>query len=146
MGRKRWLVVGACMSFAMACVQAVISVWPDAAAYFNAPRGLLASPIRLFVAGETAALLVVVLGLYALSGAGRIRRLPLLRPVLLVTGTLYTLRGMFIIMTVLAVAGVGAGAVVPEAVGSHLVFLTAGIAYLGGVILNWSELGRRTRA
>jgi hypothetical protein len=37
-------------------------------------------------------------GLYALSGAGRIRRLPLLFPALFFIGGLYTLRGLILIL------------------------------------------------
>jgi hypothetical protein len=66
----------------MAACQTVISVWSAAAAYFQAPRGLLNDRVRLFVVGGAAALIPVLFGLYALSGAGVIRRLPLLRTAL----------------------------------------------------------------
>ncbi len=138
--RRRWLKVAAGLSFAMAVCQAVISVSPAAAEYFGAPPGLLQDRMRLFVIGEGAALLPVLFGLYALSGAGVIRRLPLVRTVLVGIGSLFLLRGLFIIVTFLVALGVLEGRVSLPGVGSHLVFLSAGIAYLAGAILNWKTL------
>ncbi len=85
-------------------------------------------------------LIPALVGLYALSGAGVIRRLPLLRTILLVVGSLFFLRGLFIIMTVMVVLGIRPGEVWPMAVASHLVFLAAAAAFLGGAILNWKRL------
>ena len=127
----------------MAACQAVISVWPAAAAYFQAPPNLLNDRVRLFVIGGTAALIPVLFGLYALSGAGVIRRLPLLRTALVGIGSLFLLRGLFIILTVLVALGVLQGRVSLPGVASHVVFLSAGIAFLGGAVLNWTTLKRR---
>jgi hypothetical protein len=103
--RRTWLKVAAGLSFFMAACQVVISVWPAAAAYFQAPPGLLNDRVRLFVIGGAAALIPALFGLYALSGAGVIRRLPLLRTVLVAIGSLFLLRGLFIILTFLTVMG-----------------------------------------
>jgi hypothetical protein len=143
MDRRLWLKVAAGLSFFMAACQAVISVWPAAAAYFQAPPGLLNDRVRLFVVGGTAALIPVLFGLYALSGAGVIPRLPLLRTALIGIGSLFLLRGLFIILTLLVVLGVLQGQVVPQGVASHVVFLSAGIVYLGGAVLNWKTLKSR---
>lgn len=143
MDRRSWLKVAAGLSFFMAACQAAISVWPAAAAYFQAPPGLLNDRVRLFVVGEAAALVPVIFGLYALSGAGVIRRLPLLRTALVGIGGLFLLRGLFIILTVLVALGVLQGQVLLPGVASHLVFLSAGIVYLGGAVLNWKTLKSR---
>ena len=143
MDRRPWLKVAAGLSFSMAACQAVISVWPAAAAYFQAPPGLLNDRVRLFVVGGAAALIPVLFGLYALSGAGVIRRLPLLRTALVGIGSLFLLRGLFIILTFLEALGVRQGQVLLPGVASHLVFLSAGIAYLGGAVLNWQTLKGR---
>ena len=127
----------------MAACQAVISVWPAAAAYFQAPPALLNDRVRLFMVGGTAALIPVLFGFYALSGAGVIRRLPLLRTALVGVGSLFLLRGLFIILTFLVALGVLQGHVVLPGVASHVVFLSAGIAYLGGAALNWKALNSR---
>ena len=140
MDNRTWLKVAAGLSFSMAACQAVISVWPAAAAYFQAPPALLNDRVRLFVVGGAAALVPVLFGLYALSGAGVIRRLPLLRTALVGIGSLFLLRGLFIILTLLAVLGLREGQVSPAAVASHLVFLAAGIAFVAGSLLNWTTL------
>jgi hypothetical protein len=143
MDRKVWLKIAAGLSFSMAACQVVISVWPAAAEYFQAPPGLLNDRVRLFVVGGTAALIPVLFGVYALSGAGVIRRLPLLRTVLVAVGSLFLLRGLFIILTFLVVLGVRQGPLFLAGVATHLVFLSAGIVYLGGAVLNWNTLKSR---
>ena len=143
MDRRVWLKVAAGLSFSMAACQAVISVWPAAAEYFQAPPKLLNDRVRLFVVGGTAALIPMLFGLYALSGAGVIRRLPLLRTALVGIGSLFLLRGLFIVLTFLVALGVRQGHVLLPGVASHLVFLSAGILYLGGAVLNWKTLKSR---
>ena len=138
--KTSWLTAAAYLSFAMAAGQAIISIWPAAAAYFQAPPRLLTNRLLLLVVGGSAALIPVAFGLYALSGAGRIRRLPFLRTALITVGTLFTLRGLFIIMTVLVALGLVRGEVSPLALASHLVFLAAGTSFLAGTVLNWPAL------
>jgi hypothetical protein len=75
-----------------------------------------------------------------LSGAGSIRHLPLLRPVLIGISSLYLLRGLFIILTVLKLFGVLEGEILIRGVISHLVFLAAGITYTTGTALDWKEI------
>ena len=104
---------------------------------------LLNDRVRLFVVGGTAALIPVLFGFYALSGAGVIRRLPLLRTVLVGVGSLFLLRGLFIILTFLVAMGFLQGQLSLFGVTSHLVFLSAGVAYLGGAALNWNALKSR---
>jgi hypothetical protein len=143
MGGRSWLRAGAAVSLFMALCQAVISISPAAAAYFGAPPGLLHDRLKLFVIGEGAALIPVVFGLYALSGAGSFPRLPLLRPVLVVAGTLYSLRGLFILLTVFEVLGILKAPILIQGVMSHLVFLAAGIAYTVGTVLAWKAMASR---
>jgi hypothetical protein len=138
--KKAWLKVAAWMTFFMAACQTVISISPTAAAYFEAPPSLLENRLMLFVIDESAALVLVVFSLYALSGAGKIRRLPLLRIVLIAISALFLLRGSFIVLIVLRLLGVLKGQILMQGVISHLVFLSAGIAYAGGTILNWREM------
>jgi hypothetical protein len=58
-------------------------------------------------------------------------------------GSLFLLRGLFIILSFLVALGVLQGQVSLPGVASHLVFLTAGIVYLGGAALNWTTLRSR---
>lgn len=143
MNKKVWLKVAAGLSFFMAACQALISISPAAAAYFEAPVKLLENRLLLFVMGESATLILVIFSLYALSGAGNIRRLPLLRIVLIAISSLFLLRGLFIVFTVLNLLDVLKGKILIQGVVSHLVFLAAGIAYTGGTNLNWSEMKKQ---
>jgi hypothetical protein len=140
MDKRLWLKGAAGFSFFMAICQTVISLSPAAAAYFGAPSPLLENRIQLLLIGEAAALILVIFGLYALSGAGSIRHLPLLRLGLIGISSLYLLRGLFIILTVLAILGVIEGEIPIQGVISHLVFLGAGITYALGTVLNWREM------
>lgn len=143
MDRRLWLKVAAGLSFFMAASQAIIAVWPAAAEYFKAPPSLLNDRVRMLVVGGSAALVPALFGLYALSGAGVIRRLPLVRTALVAIGSLFFLRGLFIILTFLEVLGIREGEILLAGVASHLVFLSAGIAFLGGAVLNWNALKSR---
>ena len=140
MDKKLWLKVAAGWSFFMAICQTLISVWPAAATYFQAPPSLLENRWQLFWMGEGAALVLVVFGLYALSGAGSIRRLPLLRLGLIGISSLFLLRGLFLILDVLVILGVLAGELLIQGTISTLVFLGAGISYAVGTILNWRAM------
>jgi hypothetical protein len=142
MDKKLWLKAAAGLSFFMAVCQTVISISPSAAAYFQPPSGLLENRLNLFLIGAAATLILVIFGLYALSGAGSIRRLPLLHLGLIGISSLFLLRGSFIILTVLTILGVLEGEILIQGVTSHLVFLTAGIAFSVGTILNWKEMQR----
>jgi hypothetical protein len=140
MNKRLWLKTAAGLSFFMAICQTVISLSPAIAAYFGAPPPLLQNRMQLFLVGEGAALIFAVFGLYALSGAKSIRHLPLLRLGLAGISSLYLLRGLFIILTVLAILGILQGETPIQGVISHLVFLAAGVAYAVGTVLNWKEM------
>jgi len=140
MNKPLWLKVAAGLSFFMAICQTIISLSPAAAAYFGAPPPLLEDRMQLFLVGEAAALIFAVFGLYALSGARSFPHLPLLRLGLVGISSLYLLRGLFVIFTVLTVLGMLQGEILIQGVISHLVFLAAGIAYAVGTALNWKEM------
>lgn len=124
------------IEFFMAICQAVISLSPAAAAYFGAPPPLLEDRLQLFLIGEAATLVFAIFGLYALSGAGSIQHLPLLRLGLIGISSLYLLRGLFFILTVLTLLGILEGEILIQGAISHMVFLAGGIAYAAGTTLN----------
>ena len=140
MDKRLWLKVAAGLSFFMAICQTVISLSPAAATYFQAPPSLLENRLQLFLIGEGAALILVVFGLYALSGAGSIRHLPLLRLGLTGISSLFLLRGLFFILTVLVLLGILKGDILVQGVVSDLVFLAAGITFAVGTVLNWRAM------
>lgn len=140
MDKRLWLKIAAGLSFFMAICQTIISLSPAAAAYFKAPPSLLENRLQLFLIGEAAALILVIFGLYALSGAGTIPRLPLLRPGLIGISGLFLLRGLFFIISLLILLGILEGEILIQGEISTLVFLAAGIAYGVGTTLNWKEM------
>jgi hypothetical protein len=140
MNRKRWLQVAAGFSFFMAVCQVVVSVSPDAAAYFKAPPPLLENQLGLLLIGAAVALLFAIAGLYALSGAQSFRHLPLLRLGLIGISCIYLLRGSFLVLSALVLMGVLEGELLVQGDISTLVFLAAGIAYAVGTRLNWRAM------
>ena len=140
MDKRLWLKIAAGLSFFMAICQTVISIFPAAAAYFQAPPSLLENRLQLLLIGEGAALILVIFGLYALSGAGSIRHLPLLRLGLTGISSLFLLRGLFFILTLLVFLGILKGEILVQGVVSDLVFLAAGITFAVGTALNWREM------
>jgi len=54
--------------------------------------------------------------------------------------SLFLLRGLFIIITILEIVGILKGEILAQGVISHIVFLTAGILFAVGTIMNWKEM------
>ena len=119
--------------------------WIPAATYFQAPPSLLENRLQLYLIGLGAALILVIFGLYALSGAGSIRHLPLLRLGLTGISSLFLLRGLFFILSLLTLLGIIKGEILVQGVVSDLVFLAAGITYAVGTVLNWREMQIRRK-
>jgi putative oxidoreductase len=138
------LILAGILSFCAAIFQAVIAFVPEWSAAFGAV-GLASNPPLLLTSGLLVALLLVIFGLYGLSGAGIIRRLPLLRSGLLVIGLLYMLVGINFIFQVLAMLGIlPSGGPIPI----HILLvsfgaLVAGLAYLIGLVVNWKRLSTK---
>ena len=80
------------------------------------------------------ALVFAVWALYGFSGAGLIRRLPLLRAALLTIGLIFSLRGLSVVPQVVALVQSGRS-VLHRAVVFSLVSLTCGIIYLAGTMM-----------
>lgn len=78
---------------------------------------------------------------YALSGAGRIRRLPLLRTGLVVITAVYLLRGL-VLVPILAMNGWRADSFTWW---SSLIVLTYGIVHAAGTIRAWPALAGEKR-
>jgi hypothetical protein len=85
---------------------------------------------------------LVIFGLYGLSGAGVIRRLPMLRFGLLVIGLLYSTVGINFIFQVLAVLGIlpSTGPIPVFQVLVSFGAFVAALAYLIGLAVNWKRL------
>ena len=138
------LILAGVLSFCAAIFQAVIGFVPEWSAAFGA--GALASnPPLLLALALLVALLLVIFGLYGLSGAGVIRRLPLLRLGLLAIGLLYSLVGINFIFQVLAMLGIlpSAGPIPIHIVLVSFGALVAALAYLIGLAVSWKRLSSK---
>jgi hypothetical protein len=143
MDKRLWLKIAAGLSFFMAISQAIIALSPAAAAYFGAPASLLEDRQQMLLVGGGAALIPLIFGFYALSGAGIVRRLPMLRIVLIGISVLFLLRGLLFIPMLLAMLGILEGEIPFQAAASSLVFLAAGLTFAIGTILNWKAMSVR---
>jgi putative oxidoreductase len=96
---KALLLGGGYFSLALAVFQILGIFLPsDAIKYFGGPAEISrTSPVLFAFICIVIAAIAAIFGLYALSGAGRIRRLPLLRTVIATTTVIYMLRGLLLI-------------------------------------------------
>jgi hypothetical protein len=136
------LGAAAVLTLAAAMFQVVISLVPNWSGYFGAPEQLLAKPAFLIAAGVGVAAALVVAATYAASGAGYLRRLPLLRYVLLAIGTLFTVRGLLVVPLALEAMGMTHNLKRAPSGGlvSSVFALLLGILFLAGTLLRWREL------
>jgi hypothetical protein len=139
------LILAGVLSFCAAVFQAAIGFVPEWSAAFGAVEALVSNPPLLLTLSLLVALLLVIFGLYGLSGAGAIRRLPLLRPGLLVIGLLYGMVGINFIFQVLAMLGIlpSAGPIPVLIVLVSFGALVAGLAYLIGLAVSWKRLSTK---
>ncbi len=135
------LIIAGVLSLAVAVFQVYLGFSPAASEYWGGPTD---QPI-LLVASLIVGLVFVLWGLYGLSGAGVIRRLPLLRLGLIVIGAIYTLRGISLIPILLIMIGIirDPQPIPPQALISSLVSFGIGLAYLVGTIVAWPALSRQ---
>lgn len=141
---KQWLILGGSLSVAIALLHiAIIFGGAPAYRFFGAGEELaeLAAAGSVLPALLTLSLagIFTLWGLYAFSGAGLIRPLPLLRLGLAVIAGIYTLRGIGFVPQVFWLA-TSPQAVAPQEIAFSLVSLLVGIAYLVGTISSWRRL------
>ncbi len=146
MNKKSYLLILAgILSFCAAIFQAVLGFVPEWSAALGSGDALASNPTLLLALSLLVALLLVIFGFYGLSGAGVVRRLPLLRLGLLVIGLLYSAVGIYFILYVLAALGILPSAQ-PATV--YLLLVTFGalvacLAYLVGLAINWKRLSAK---
>lgn len=139
---SRWLTAAAALCFAIALLHAaMIFMEPHVYGYFGAPQlGRAEAAGYAYPDVMTAGLVLVfaAFGAYALSGAGRIRRLPLLPAALVLIGAVFTVRGLALLPEL---AGLASGSGVPPRVAVFsLVSLVTGVAFLAGTLPRWRRL------
>lgn len=138
---ERWLIAAALLSGAAALLHlAVIAGGPDWYRFFGAGEEMArmaerGSPVPALVTLAIAAVLATW-SAYALAGAGRIRRLPLMRTALVAISAVYLLRGA-ILLPALAINLYRVDAFM---LWSSLIVLAFGIAYAVGTFRAWPAL------
>jgi hypothetical protein len=140
MSRILLKLAGAC-TLVIAVFQAVISFSPSWSLYFGAPKELSSKPELLLGTGLGVAVLLFACGVYALSGGGVLRPLPLLKWVLFGAGSIFVLRGLMVVPILLITAGwiQSTDEVPPTGLASSLTSLTVGLLYLAGAWLRRAE-------
>ena len=146
---NQWLKLGGILSFAVALLHVVIIfVGASAYRYFGAGEDMAtaAESGSAFPAVLTLFLVVIfaIWGFYGLSGAGVIRRLPLLKIALILIGAVYTLRGVAVFQQLFQIA-TSSAEVAPREIVFSLVSLVIGLAYLIGTFASWRSLGANNR-
>ncbi len=93
------LQIGGCFSLAFALFQASAVFWPpELVAYFGGPARLqIEHPVYFISLCLMIGIIAAVWGLYALSGAGKFRRLPFLRTIIGFVTAVYIFRGLRVI-------------------------------------------------
>ena len=146
---NQWLKLGGILSFAVALLHVIIIfVGASAYRYFGAGEDMAtaAESGSAFPALLTFVLTAVfaIWGFYGLSGAGVIRRLPLLKIALLLIGAVYTLRGVVVLQQLFQIA-TSSAEVAPREIVFSLVSLIIGLAYLIGTVTSWRSPGASNR-
>jgi hypothetical protein len=141
--RNPWLIVGGTLTAAAALLHvAIIFGGPDWYRFFGAGEGMARAAERgharptIIAAGI--ALILLVWAAYAFSGAGLIRRLPLVRTGLVAISAIYLLRAAAPIPMLIA----NPGSVDAFLVWSSLIVLVYGLAYAVGTWTAWPALSR----
>ena len=146
--KERILAVAGWLSAAIAALHVVIVfLGAPAYRYFGAGEGMArqAEAGSLVPAAMTLAIAAVfaVFALYAFSGAGQFRRLPLLRTGLVVISAIYLVRGLMLLPEL---AGYAQGSGVrPRHLAFSFTSLVTGLIYLAGMVLLWRSLSSRQR-
>ena len=143
-GGRHWLTGAALLSAAAAILHlAVIAGGPDGYRFFGAGEDMarMAERGSIMPALVTLAIAAVLAAwsAYALAGAGRIRRLPLMRTALVAISAIYLLRGL-VLIPALAKHGTAAD---PFVLWSSLIVLGFGITYAVGTFRAWPALAGR---
>lgn len=141
MYRERVLALAGWLSIGIAVLHVIIIfLGPPAYRYFGAGEemarqaeagSLTPAVLTLFVATVFA-----VFAFYAFSGAGMLRRLPLLRTGLAAISAIYLLRGLSLLPELARYAR-DSEAVMPRELAFSFTSLVIGILYLVGIVLLW---------
>lgn len=142
---KTWFISAGMISISIALLHIVIIfVGAEGYRYFGAGEEMASmAEAGSFVPGALTACIALVFclfGIYAFSGAGIIRKLPLLKIVLIAVAAIYVLRGLGFFIEVLGII-YNYNVPVRHAVFSF-VALATGIIHLTAIIKGWQGLSK----
>lgn len=100
---KNILMFAGILCFMLSIFQITIGFFPSLSLYFGAPESLVKNTPGLIIASIMIGAILALFGLYAISGAGKIVRLPWLKQILLVIGVIFLLRGLLLVPELLVV-------------------------------------------
>jgi hypothetical protein len=144
MARNHWLIAGGVLSAAASILHlCVIAGGPHWYRFFGAGEEMArmaergsATPALITLA---IASILAIWAAYAFSGAGLMRRLPLIRTALVLISIIYLLRGL----ALLPVVALRPHAIQPFAVWSSLIVSVYGICYAVGTWRAWRALSEK---
>ncbi len=144
---KRNLVWAGSLSIAAALFQAAIGFSPFWSLYFGAPEALIKNTSSLIIVSLFIAAILLLFGLYALSGAGYIRPLPWLKQMLVLISGIYLLRGLLFVPELIVVLGIYEISipVAPRFITFSIGSLFIGLIYLIGTIGGWNNLSPKKK-
>ncbi len=123
----------------------IIIVGPSAYRYFGAGEDLstLAEQQSIIPTLVTAfiATVIAMFGLYAFSGAGEITRMPFLGPILIIIGSIFSLRGLILPIQLFQLLTRPHRVEIKEIFFSIIAMIT-GYCFLYGTYLNWDFIFR----
>jgi len=142
---KKIFLLAGILSFSAALLHALIGFSPKLSLYFGAPEALVENIYLLIIACLLISVILILFGIYALSGAGYIRKLPWLKQMLAVISSIYIFKGLLFIPELMVVLGLMNTSipVAPRFVVFSLVSLLIGLFYLLGTMKAWNQLSLR---
>ena len=144
---KPLLAVAGLLSFSVALFQLAITFSPEVGLYFGISENVASNARNLQATGTVTAVTFAMFGVYALSGAGVVAPMPLLRFGLLGIGIAHVVRGLTAIPILLVRIGYlqSFGSVPNSEPATSLVSLGIGIVYLAGTISGWRSLPKTAK-
>lgn len=138
---RKWLAAAGILCFVLAFFQAVIGFFPSLSLYFGAPEILVDNIYALTVVSLFVALILLLFGFYAISGAGYIRPLPWLKPILIAICGIFIVRGFLLIPEALAVMEIlqFPVPVEPRFIFFSLGSMVVGMFFLAGIRGGWNS-------
>jgi len=139
---KKLLMFAGILCFILSVFQVSIGFSPSLSLYFGAPEFLVKNTNALIITSIIIGAILALFGLYAISGAGKIVKLPWLKQILLVIGIIFLLRGLLLLPELLVVFNIIESSI---PVAKRFIYFSVGALFVGfifikGTIGEWRSL------